>query len=79
MLTILKLVQNNRVKHNKTIQHSVTKQDKTNAITLQTSSYKLDMKHKITNIYDMDSHALMIMYMAFLYQILSQASFYMYF
>ena len=37
------------------------------------------MKHKITKIYDMDSHALMTMYMAFLYQILSQASFYMYF
>ena len=37
------------------------------------------MKHKITKIYDMDSHALMTMYMAFLCQILSQASFYMYF
>ena len=36
------------------------------------------MKHKITKIYDMDSHALMTMYMAFLYHILSQASFYMY-
>ena len=51
---------------------------KTNAITLQTSSYKLDMKHKITKIYDINSHALITMYMAFLYQILSQASFYMY-
>ena len=37
------------------------------------------MKHKIIMIYDMGSHALMTMYMAFLYQILSQASFYMYF
>ena len=37
------------------------------------------MKHKITKIYGMDSHALMTMYKAFLYHILSQASFYMYF
>ena len=60
------------------MQHSGAKFN-TKQLQTQTSSYKLNIKHEITKIYDMDSHALMTMYMAFLCQILSQASFYTYF
>ena len=72
VVTILKRVQNNRIKHNKTIQCNTVSRNSTQ------NSYK--HKHQVTNltsnIYDIDSHALMTMYMAFLCQILSKASFY---
>jgi hypothetical protein len=72
-----KTIQNNKIEHN-TIQYNTIQY---NTIQYNTIQYNtIQHKHEtqlFTKFYDMDSHALMTMYMAFLCRTLSQASVYM--